>query len=49
VLPFEQGLHQFLKQKYADLMNKIESSKDLDAEGEKQLAAAIEEFKKSWA
>jgi F-type H+-transporting ATPase subunit alpha len=33
----------------ADLVAKIESTKVLDAEGEKQLAAVIEEFKKSWA
>jgi F-type H+-transporting ATPase subunit alpha len=30
-------------------MNKIETTKDLDADGEKALASAIEEFKKSWA
>jgi F-type H+-transporting ATPase subunit alpha len=48
-LAFEAGLHSHLKQKYADLMNKIETTKDLDADGEKALAAAIEEFKKSWA
>ncbi|MDY0054812.1 MAG: F0F1 ATP synthase subunit alpha, partial [Methyloversatilis sp.] len=28
VLAFESALHQFLQQKYSDLMNKIESSKD---------------------
>ena len=49
VLPFEAALHQYLRQKYADLMNKIESTKDLDAEGEKALDAAIQEFKKTWA
>jgi F-type H+-transporting ATPase subunit alpha len=38
-----------VKTKAADLVAKIESSKDLDAEGNKQLAAVIEEFKKSWA
>jgi len=38
-----------VKTKAADLVAKIESTKVLDAEGEKQLAAAIEEFKKSWA
>ena len=30
----------------ADLVAKIESTKDLDADGNKQLAAVIEEFKK---
>ncbi len=49
VLAFESALHQFLQQKYSDLMNKIESSKDLDGESEKTLAAAVAEFKKSWA
>jgi F-type H+/Na+-transporting ATPase subunit alpha len=49
VLAFESGLHQFMKQKYAALLNAIETKKDLDADGEKQLEAAIKEFKKSWA
>ena len=48
-LACETALHQFVKTKAADLVAKIESSKDLDAEGNKQLAAVIEEFKKSWA
>jgi F-type H+-transporting ATPase subunit alpha len=48
-LSFESALQSFMKTKHADLMNKIESSKDLDADGEKQLAAGIEEFRKSWA
>ncbi|WP_018230892.1 F0F1 ATP synthase subunit alpha [Methyloversatilis universalis] len=49
VLAFESALHQFLQQKYADLVTKIETSKDLDGESEKVLAAAVAEFKKSWA
>jgi len=49
VLAFESGLQQFLKQKYAALIAKIESSKDLDADGEKQLTAAMQDFKKTWA
>jgi F-type H+-transporting ATPase subunit alpha len=49
ILPFESALHQFVRQKHADLVNKIESTKDLDAEGTKALHAAIAEFKKSWA
>ncbi|HSD37314.1 MAG TPA: F0F1 ATP synthase subunit alpha [Rhodocyclaceae bacterium] len=48
-LAFELALQQFVKAKYASLVEKIESSKDLDADGEKQLTAAVEEFKKSWA
>ena len=48
-LACETAMHQFVKTKAADLVAKIESTKVLDAEGEKQLGAAIEEFKKSWA
>ncbi|WP_374240128.1 F0F1 ATP synthase subunit alpha [Zoogloea sp.] len=48
-LACEAAMHQFVKTKAADLVAKIESTKDLDADGSKQLAAAIEEFKKSWA
>ena len=48
ILAFESGLHGYMKQKYAALLEKMESTKDLDAEGEKQLAAAIDEFKASW-
>ncbi len=48
-LACETAMHQFVKTKAADLVAKIESSKVLDGEGEKQLAAVIEEFKKSWA
>ncbi len=49
VLAFEAGLQQFLKQKYASLLEKIESTKELDADGEKQLTAAVQDFKKGWA
>jgi F-type H+/Na+-transporting ATPase subunit alpha len=49
VLAFESGLHQYIKTKYSALLNSIETKKDLDAAGEKQLEAAINEFKKSWA
>jgi F-type H+-transporting ATPase subunit alpha len=38
-----------VKSKYATVFDKIESTKDLDAEGEKQLTAAIEDFKKNGA
>ena len=48
-LACETAMHQFVKTRAADLVAKIESTKVLDAEGEKQLGAAIEEFKKSWA
>jgi len=48
-LACESALHQFMRQKQSDLMNKIESTKDLDADAEKTLDAAVQEFKKSWA
>jgi F-type H+-transporting ATPase subunit alpha len=49
ILAFESSLHQFMKTKHADLVNKIETTKDLDKDAEGQLKAAIAEFKKSWA
>ena len=48
-LAFESELRAFIKSKYAALMDKIESAKDLDAEGEKQLRSAIDEFRKTTA
>ena len=49
VLAFEAALLQHVKSKNADLVSSILSKKELDADGEKALAAAIAEFKKSWA
>jgi F-type H+-transporting ATPase subunit alpha len=46
-LHFEAALRAYVKSKYAKIYDKIESDKDLDAEGEKGLAAAIEDFKKN--
>src|SRR5438094_2938220 len=46
-LAFEAAARAFLKSKYNALFEKVESTKDLDAEGEKALAAAIEDFKKN--
>jgi F-type H+-transporting ATPase subunit alpha len=46
-LAFESSLRTFVKSKYNELFDKIDSTKDLDAEGEKALAAAIEDFKKN--
>ena len=46
-LTFESGLRQFVKSKYAALMDKLEQTKDMDAEGEKAWSAAIEDFKKN--
>lgn len=48
-LAFESALQSHLKTKYAALMGTIEETKDLSADNEKALAAAIEEFKKTWA
>ncbi|THF64760.1 F0F1 ATP synthase subunit alpha [Pseudothauera nasutitermitis] len=49
VLAFEAALLAHVKSKNADLVSAILSKKELDADGEKALAAAIAEFKKSWA
>jgi F-type H+/Na+-transporting ATPase subunit alpha len=46
-LAFESALRAFLRSKYTALIDKIESSKDLDGEGEKALAAAIADFKQN--
>ncbi|MDD4882538.1 MAG: F0F1 ATP synthase subunit alpha, partial [Gallionellaceae bacterium] len=48
-LAFEAALQSFLKGKYADLLGRIAETNDLDADSEKQLAAAIEDFKASAA
>jgi F-type H+-transporting ATPase subunit alpha len=48
-LETEKQLHSFLKQKHADLVSKIEETKDLDADAEQKLTKAIEAFKASMA
>jgi F-type H+-transporting ATPase subunit alpha len=48
-LAFEASLQSFLKGKYAALLTKIAETGDLDADSEKQLAGAIEDFKASAA
>ncbi len=48
-LAFEASLQSFLKGKYAAMMEKIQSTGDLDGETEKQLSAAIDDFKASAA
>ena len=48
ILAFEAGLHGYVKQNHAALLDKMESTKDLDGEGEKELATAIDAFKASW-
>ncbi len=49
VLSFEAGLHAFLKDKHAALLQKMEAGKalDKDKEAEAQLAAAVADFKKT--
>jgi len=49
VLPFEHGLHQFLKTSHAALVDKIEQARALDKDAEAELTAAITSFKKSFA
>jgi F-type H+-transporting ATPase subunit alpha len=48
-LPFESALQSYMKSKYAAIMDKIQSTGDLDGEAEKQLSAAIDDFKASAA
>ncbi len=49
ILAFEAALHQFMRQQHAALMDKIEETKDLDKDGEAELAEAVAAFKKTWA
>jgi F-type H+/Na+-transporting ATPase subunit alpha len=49
ILAFEAALLQYVGQKAAALMEKIESSKNLDKDDEAALKAVVVEFKKSWA
>jgi F-type H+-transporting ATPase subunit alpha len=44
-LAFESAVHAYLKSKHKDLMDAINTSKDLSADNEKLLATAIETFK----
>jgi F-type H+-transporting ATPase subunit alpha len=46
-LAFEASLRQYMKSQQAALMGRIEDAKDLSADDEKTLAAAIEDFKKT--
>jgi F-type H+-transporting ATPase subunit alpha len=47
VLPFESGLHNFMKTSHAALLQTIEDTKQLDKDGEAAMAAAIGDYKKS--
>ena len=46
-LAFEAGLRAYMKSQHPHILAKIEETKDLDPETEKQLAAAIEAYKKT--
>ena len=46
-LAFEAALRQFMKGKYGAVVDKIEKTKEMSADDEKALAAAIEDFKKT--
>ena len=49
ILPFEHGLHAFLKDKHGPLLSKMEESKAMDKDAEAALTQAVTEFKKSFA
>ena len=46
-LAVERALRDFVKTKYAALVDRIESSKDMSKDDEAELTKAIAEFKKS--
>ncbi|MCL2830892.1 MAG: F0F1 ATP synthase subunit alpha [Betaproteobacteria bacterium] len=47
-LECERAMLSWLKQNHADLINRMETTKDLDADSDKELAAALQAFKASW-
>ncbi|MEX3808809.1 F0F1 ATP synthase subunit alpha [Paraburkholderia sp. BR13439] len=49
VLPFEKGLRDHLKSSHADLVKRIEDTKELSKDDEGLLHAAVKDFKKSGA
>jgi len=46
-LAAERSLKDYLKSKYADLVNRLEEKKDMSADDEKALKSAIEDWKKN--
>ena len=46
-LAAERSLKDYIKSKYADLMNRLEDKKDMSAEDETALKAAIDDWKKN--
>ncbi|HEY3540335.1 MAG TPA: F0F1 ATP synthase subunit alpha [Trinickia sp.] len=49
VLAFEKGMREYLKTSHADLVKRIEDTKDLSKDDEGALHAALKDFKKSGA
>jgi F-type H+-transporting ATPase subunit alpha len=49
VAEWEKGFLTFIRDQVPELRAKIEQTKELDAESERQLEAAIAEFKRQWA
>ncbi|RAS32016.1 F0F1 ATP synthase subunit alpha [Paraburkholderia bryophila] len=49
VLPFEKGLREYLKASHADLVKRIEDTKELSKDDEGLLHTALKDFKKSGA
>ncbi len=49
ILPFEHGLHAYLKDKHAALLAKLESDKAMDKDAEAELTSATGAFKKTFA
>ena len=48
-LDVERHMQTFIKDKYAGLVDRVEATKELDADAEKALSKAIEEFKATLA
>jgi F-type H+-transporting ATPase subunit alpha len=46
-LAAERSMRDYVKDKYADLVKRMEDKKDLAADDEKALKAAIEDWKKN--
>jgi F-type H+-transporting ATPase subunit alpha len=49
VLPFEQGLHSYLKDKHSALLSKLEADKAMDKAADAELNSALTAFKQSFA
>ncbi|WP_028357204.1 F0F1 ATP synthase subunit alpha [Brackiella oedipodis] len=49
ILPFEKGLLEFLKNKHSDLIDRIQTNKELSKDDDAALKAAVEAFKKEFS